>query len=237
MGDCDLAGHECFVVLVGVEGGDARLGVGDEIGRLTKVVDVGVVERVPQILERSTHRLARVVQHRHTTGEAGREVWIEDERPARLEVLADDRLVHTETRRPVLIRHRVGTLRVIRESLEVLSQVRVVRDGVLVQLDQQTLVDHDPDHVVGRHDEVVRHAGLDLGQHRLVRLVERLDDVDVVLLLERGDQLGVDVLRPVVEVEIAIGATDLAVGRADRIVAATRRRHEGERREQQQRLS
>ncbi len=77
--------------------------------------EVRVVERVAQVLERRTHRLPGIVQHRHSTGELPGQVGIEDQRPARDEVVTDDREIDPEAGRSVLVRHRIRPIRVVGE--------------------------------------------------------------------------------------------------------------------------
>src|SRR4030095_266612 len=82
-----------------------------------------------------------------------------------------------------------------------------VRHRVGVVLGQHVLLDHDLDRVVGGHDDVVAGAaGAHLRQHRLVRVVVVERDLDVVLLLDLLDQLGIGVVAPVEDVQLTSGA-------------------------------
>ncbi len=99
---------------------------------------------------------------------------------------------------------------------EVRIQVGPVGDGIPLQLHQQTIGGQLRHHVVGRHDHVVpRGTRLQLGPQLLVVGEEVLGHRHAVLFLELGDEIGDlgvlgigtgrDVVRPVVENQIAVG--------------------------------
>ena len=63
--------------------------------------------------------------------------------------------------------------------------------------------DHDLDHVVARHDDVViAAAGLQLGEQGLVAVIAVHGHLDAGVLLELGQQLGREIVGPVVEEQL-----------------------------------
>ncbi len=221
MGDHRLSGDEQVVVGVGVEGGDAVLRRAQQLGRLVDLVLAGRVERVAEVLEGGAEGLPLVVEHLDLAGERGAHLRVEDQSPTQLFGIGDVVVAEADAGGAPLVRHRVGALGVEGRSGEQRIEVHQVGQGVVIECHQQRGIDHGLHHVVGRNHQVVGGAsGVDLGQHRLVGVVEGLDDLDAELLLEPGDQIRVDVLRPVVQVEVAVGLARLALGTCGLLLAA-----------------
>jgi hypothetical protein len=77
-----------------------------------------------------------------------------------------------------------------------------IRQQVEVQGEKHALAVHQADHVARRRDDVIPgRTGLQLGVHRLVRVEGVDDDPAAVLRLKAGDQLGLDVVGPGVQVQ------------------------------------
>ena len=78
-------------------------------------------------------------------------------------------------------------------------------------------VGEDPHHVVRRHDEVVvRHARLELLEHRLVGVVQVVVHHDAGAARELVDDLLGEVLRPDVDVELLLAGPGVAAARPSR---------------------
>ena len=162
-----------------------------------QLVVVGRVEAVAQKLEGHADHLAVVVEHRH----AALEVGAVEHAPGGLEVrhLAAEIAQAGDRDR---VGHAVVHGLVERQFHVVRIDVHAVGDQVQVQLLEHALVVHDLDHVAaGKQQVVARRAGLELGVHFLVGGVGVDDDLAVVLALELRDQLGLDVVRPGVDVQ------------------------------------
>ena len=71
----------------------------------------------------------------------------------------------------------------------------------MVDRRQQTLLEHDLDHVSGGHHNIVAGGpGLQLGQHGLVVFVGVVVDFDTELLFEIRNRVFGNVIRPIVDV-------------------------------------
>ena len=231
VGNSGIAGHQQLVVLVGVERGDTRQRIGHQRLCFGQLVLAGRVERVPEVLERSAHRLARIVQQgRCLPVEAvlRGDISIEDQAPRLGHVFAGHRQVDTETGGAPLVWRRVRAVGIERKTgCELGQQIAQVRNRVLVQRLDVARVDHDRHHVVGRHDEVVtRSTGVDDRLHRLVRVVVVLGDLDAEFCGERVFQLGVHVLGPVVDGERTIGLAGFTFRCGRGVVISSARRGE-----------
>ena len=141
-----------------------------------------------------------------------------------------------------MIRDRVLIVWVEGEASESWIEVGEVRDRLVIQLDQQSGIRHDRNHVVGRDHQIVGcTSGFHLREHRLVGVVFGVGDFDVVLGFEFGQEvlnLGVlcrravrDVFGPVVEVQVPVGFPGFAcVGRCldiTPVISATGGEHQG----------
>ena len=212
MADDRLASDDQFVVLVGVEGSHTADGVGDDRFGLGQFGLTRGVERIAEVLERSTHGLARVVENGDLAGkvELLRKFCIEQQAP-RVRHLTSDTNIYTDTCGSPLVGGGVDRSRVIGRIGERVGDIGFVRHRSRWNRQDHRFRDEDRDHVVGWDDHVVaRAAGLYSAKHLLVRRVEVLSDRDSVLVLEGRDQVGVHVLRPVVEVQVAVDLVEAA---------------------------
>ena len=226
VGDGRVTGDEELVVLVRVIRGDPVLGILHELAGFGELIFTGGVQRVAEVLECCAHGLARVVEQ---CGVGALEVvlggqrWVEDEPPGLRDVLAGDGEVDAEAGGAPLVRRRVRGVGVVGKARgELGRQVADVRDRILVQRLDVAGLDHDRDHVVRRHDEVVARATrVDDRLHRLVGVVVVLGDLDAELGRERVLQLGVHVFGPVVDGERTVGLPGLAFGGGTRCAVTT----------------
>jgi hypothetical protein len=220
VGDVGLPGQDQLAELIRLVGHRPLPGLVDQLGRLLQlglVLGVGVV---PEVEQRRGHALARVVEDRDAAVELTGLLLVEQPAPGRLGIVADRLGVHAQAGRAPLVRHRVGQARVVGRVGELVSDVLAVGDQVVIELEEHALLDHDLDHVVRRDDDVVVGAArADLGEQRLVRGERVLARADAELVAERGQQVGVHVLGPVVEQQVAVDLAGLAVdGRGLRLL-------------------
>ena len=189
----------------------SRDGVGHQLLGLCELVRVGGVERIAEVLQGSAHRLAQVIEHR----DLPRVLLLSSGSNTKPQVCGTSSPTTARSTPSPVVPHWYGTEYSPSGSNgklagEAIGQVVEVRHRIRVDRGEQALLDHDRHHVVGRHDDVEARSLLHPSQHLLVRRVEVLGDRHVELLLERADQLGIDVLAPVVEREVAVGFAGLA---------------------------
>jgi len=85
-------------------------------------------------------------------------------------------------------------------------------DHRAVEFLEEAESDRDLHGVIGRHDDIVAQAPLlELGDRLLVRLVGIDRDLDAGELLEVGQDIGVDIVAPVEDGELALQATPVDV--------------------------
>src|SRR5918998_1798234 len=171
-----------------------------ELGlRFLQLLGVGGVHAVAQLVEGRSQRLPCVVEHR--------DLALELRVPHRVPTvyLPDLVLVVEDASGAPLVGHAVLVVGVVGEPPEVLPDVLEVGDLRLVERLDDVALDHDRDHVVRRHDNVVaRGPGLELAQKVLVGGEEVLRNLYAGLLLEAGDRALGHVLRPVVEGQLLL---------------------------------
>ena len=188
------------VVVVGGEPAEVRLQVDQRVPRLVELRGVGGVEREARLQQRHPYGVLHGVQHVRMALRFG----------MRPEVVprAGHVLHHVGSVRDPLgtdvVRNGVLRARVVWRVVEERHHLGVVLERGVIDLPELAGGDQLREVVAADHRDVVGLACADLRDHLILVLEVRLVDRDAVVLLEAGDDLRIDVLRPVEVVEVAV---------------------------------
>ncbi|VTR67978.1 hypothetical protein DESC_660105 [Desulfosarcina cetonica] len=175
------------------------LGGHQEISRGLEFHGLGAVEILARIHQGDAHHLAHRIDQPERSGLLGR---VEQDRPAFDRIVSDLVLAVHQAHRAPLVGHGVLVARIIGGVSENRFEVLQVGDLAVIEGLNQMLVDQDRHDIVGRHDDVVLAdpAGLQLGDHLLVVLIDVQTHFDAGLGLEVGRHLlFIHVFRPGVD--------------------------------------
>ncbi|MNH03252.1 hypothetical protein D3C79_625090 [compost metagenome] len=208
--DADVAVGQVADVLGGVEVGDRRTDLEEQLLGGLQVFFLGAVGRLAQVVQRGWQHFGRRVEEAHAAAlELGEALGVEHHIPRvdlvhaqrsldLLRVVADaDRTPHVGE--GIFVARVAG----IANSLEqVFVEVFPVGQLGAVQLLIDTGLDLLGQEVVGRHDDVItRLAGQKLGLQGLVAVEDVVLDLDAGLFFELLHGVRSNVVRPVVDVQ------------------------------------
>ena len=174
--------------------------------RAGELLRIGGVERVPAIPEERADHLTPVVHHGHFAVV----LLVVEHRPAVDGTLHLVRAIGDPAGAP-LPGHGVGAARIGRKVLEDRRDIAPVGQVLLVEGDDHVGGDQHRDDVAGGDDDVVAgRSRLELRDHLLVALVGVVGHLHAELLLEVGDRVLRDVVRPVVDVQLLLDRAEVA---------------------------